>query len=301
MNFDWMQKGRVLVLGARGMLGQELVRVLGERKPEGRVFAWDVDELDICDESAVRVALSERAPAVVINAAAYTDVDGCETNQELAHAVNGAGPGNLARACIGIGAVLVHFGTDFVFDGLSGRPYRPMDAANPLSAYGRSKWEGEQAVRAAGCRHLIVRTSWLFGLGGRNFVEAILAKASAGEGLRVVDDQVGRPTLASDLAAGVVRLMDVGAAGTQHFANSGECSWYEFAKEIVQQAGMSVEVTPMKSSELGRPARRPAYSVLDTSGYEELTGDRPAPWTDALSRYLASRHSRSATAERISS
>lgn len=283
------------------MLGQELVELLRERMAGEGVIAWDIAELDICDEAAVRRSLGKVAPAVVINAAAYTDVDGCETHQELAHSANGVGPGHVARACVDIGASMVHFGTDFVFDGLARRPYRPMDAANPLSAYGRSKWEGEQAVRAAGGRYLIVRTSWLFGLGGRNFVEAILAKASAGEGLRVVDDQVGRPTLASDLAAGVLQLLDASAAGTVHFANSGECSWYEFAKEIVRQAGMSVEVTPMKSAELGRPARRPAYSVLDTSGYEEVTGDRPAHWTDALSRYLASRHSRSATAERISS
>lgn len=300
MNTNWTQQGRVLVLGARGMLGQELVKVLGERVAPEHLVAWDLDELDICDEASVRSALDELAPAVVINAAAYTDVDGCETNQEVARAANGEAPGYVAGACIGIGATMVHFGTDFVFDGQARRPYRPMDAANPLSVYGRSKWEGEEAIRQTGCRHLIVRTSWLFGLGGRNFVEAIRSKAISGERLRVVDDQVGRPTLASDLAVAVMRLLDHGAAGTLHYANSGACSWYEFAKEIVQQAGAAADVTPIKSAELGRPAHRPAYSVLDTSGYEELTNDHPAPWKDALSRYLAARDSQGARAERIS-
>ena len=169
----------------------------------GRLVGVDVDELDITDRSAIRSAVADLKPALVVNAAAYTDVDGCESNVEQAMAVNGRAPGFIAEACSATGALLVHYSTDFVFDGSAQRPYQPDDMAKPLSAYGQSKWAGEEAVRQSGCRQLIVRTSWLFGPAGRNFVEAILARAKSGEPLRVVTDQVGRPTLAADLAAGL--------------------------------------------------------------------------------------------------
>ncbi len=246
---DWTA-GRVLVLGAEGMLGRDLMAVFGKQLGDGAnedLVGWDLAELDIRDCEAVYSALSELRPGIVVNAAAYTDVDGCETNIELATAVNGQAPGHVARVCHEIGAMLVHFGTDFVFDGESERPYHEDDAANPLSVYGRSKWEGERAIGNAGCRHLIVRTSWLFGPGGRNFVEAILLRAKSGEPLRVVTDQVGRPTLAADLAEAVVRLLDAGAQGTVHFANSGQCSWFEFAQEIVRQAGLATTVQSITS------------------------------------------------------
>ncbi|GAG34405.1 unnamed protein product, partial [marine sediment metagenome] len=176
-----------------------------------------------------------------------------------------------------------------IFDGRAERPYKPEDEANPLSVYGRSKWEGEQAIRAASCRHLVVRTSWLFGPLGHNFVEAILTRARAGGSLKVVIDQVGRPTLAADLAEAVVRLLDAGAFGAVHFANSGQCSWFEFAQEIIRQARLDVPLSGITSEKVDRPAPRPAYSVLDTSRYVELTGHTPAPWTDALKRYPAAR------------
>jgi dTDP-4-dehydrorhamnose reductase len=283
--------GETLVLGAAGMLGHELMpRLVRRAEAEGtRVTGWDVAELDIRDAAAVQDALHALKPRVVINAAAYTDVDGCETHVDLALAVNGEAPGHLARACAAVGATLVHFGTDFIFDGLSDRPYQPGDAARPLSVYGQSKWAGEEAVRAAGGAHLIVRTSWLFGPAGRNFVEAILSKAHAGDTLRVVTDQVGRPTLAGDLADAVLRLLDAGATGRVHFANSGSCSWFEFAREILHAAGLEPTVEPLTSVELGRPARRPAYSVLDTATYTRITGAEPPAWRDALRRYLEQR------------
>ncbi len=287
-HLDWASRS-VLVLGARGMLGRELVDEFRKRLDDTagqRVVGWDLAELDIRDRDAVFKALRGLHPSAVINAAAYTDVDGCETNIEEAMAVNAKGPGHIAEACAEIGATLVHFGTDFIFGGRTDRPYRPDDRANPLSVYGRSKWEGEKAIRAAGRYHLIVRTSWLFGRHGRNFAEAILARARAGQSLSVVADQIGRPTLACDLAEAVVRLLDAWALGTFHFANSGQCSWFEFAKEIVKQAGIDAPVQPITSEQLNRPARRPAYSVLDTSRYVELTGHVPAPWQDALGRYL---------------
>ena len=282
-------EGKVLLLGAKGMLGQELATVLSERlgtSAVDRLLCWDEPELDIRDEVAVRGALVEVRPAVVINAAAYTDVDGCESNERLAMAVNADGPRQLALACREIGAKLVHFSTDFVFDGGSDTPYQPDATARPLSVYGRSKWEGERGIEEAGCEHLTIRTSWLFGRHGRNFVEAILERAGAGEPLSVVDDQVGRPTLAADLAEAVLRLLDAGTTGTVHFANKGSCSWFEFAKKIVELADCDVSVDPITTAALARPARRPAYSVLGTESYEEATGHRPAPWQEGLARYL---------------
>ncbi len=285
---DWM-RGPVLVFGAEGMLGRELMALFRLRLGDGadqRLVGWDIADLDIRDRDAVLRSLERLKPSAVVNAAAYTDVDGCEMNIELAMDVNGKAPAHIAQGCSEIGAILVHFSTDFIFDGRSDRPYSPEDEANPLSVYGRSKWEGEQAVRASGCCHLIVRTLWLFGPHGHNFVEAILSRTKAGEPLRVVTDEIGSPTLAADLAEAVVRLLDAGAQGTVHFANLGHCSWFEFAQEIVRQAGLATPVQPITSNQLGRPARRPCYSVLDSTTYIELTGHRPQLWQDALTVYF---------------
>lgn len=281
--------GSVLLLGARGMLGCALADRLAARRARGEVAdlaCWDIQELDICDAAAVGRTIDQLQPNLVINCAAYTDVDGCEANAETAMAVNGAAPGHVAQACARAGALCVHLSTDFVFDGASRRPYRPDDAPHPLSVYGRSKLAGERAVAEAAGMYLIVRTSWLFGPRGRNFVEAILRRAEQGEALRVVEDQVGRPTFAGDLADAILRLVDLGARGVYHFANAGACSWHEFAGRIVALAGYRVPVAAISSRELGRPARRPAYSVLDTGDYERLTGAAPAHWEDALERYL---------------
>ena len=291
---DW-SAGNVLVLGAAGMLGHELTRTFHAwAEASGQsVAGWDIADLDIRDRGAVMGTIGELKPQLVVNAAAHTDVDGCETDLAQALAVNAQAPGHLARACDSVGALLVHIGTDFIFDGSQTRPYRPDAAANPLSVYGRSKWKGEQAIRAALDRHLIVRSSWMFGPHGRNFVEAILAQAASAKPLRVVHDQIGSPTLAADLADAVIRLVDAGAQGTFHFANAGWCSWFEFAKEILNQTGVDRDVEPITSEQLGRPARRPAYSVLDSGKYTEATGARPAPWQDALRSYLDGKRCRS--------
>jgi dTDP-4-dehydrorhamnose reductase len=288
----------VVVLGAKGMLGRDLVSILRERLDDAagdRVVAWDKDELDMTCSGAIVETLGRIAPGVVINCAAYTNVDGCESNVDEAMAINAVAPALLGEACRSVGALLVHISTDFIFDGRSRRPYRPDDAANPLSVYGRSKWEGEEAVHASGCRSLIVRTSWLYGVHGRNFVEAILQKAKTGESLRVVDDQVGRPTFTVDLSDALVRLLDVGAEGVVHFANDGECSWNVFAKAIVELAGLNTSVAAISSGELDRPAKRPAYSVLDLSNYQKLTNHAPRSWREALAEYMVRREVNEAT------
>lgn len=290
---DWA-RGGVLVLGAGGMLGRTLVSAIGARlgsDQQGQLHSKTSKESDIRDQHAVHALIAELHPTTVLNAAAYTDVDGCEANREIAEATNGLGPAHIAAACRRAGSVMVHFSTDYVFDGLSQRPYRPEDQASPQSAYGRSKWMGEQAVLESSCAFLTIRTSWLYGLGKRNFVEAIAARAETGEPLDVVSDQIGRPTYAADLADAVLRLLDHAFRGTTHFANEGACSWFEFAQEIVRQVGAKATVRSITTEALDRPAHRPAYSVLDTSGYVESTGDHPAPWQDALRRYLSA-HSR---------
>lgn len=282
-------KTPIFVLGAGGMLGSELAARLGATlEPEQFVLAKKSD-LDVTDHDAVRKTLIAAKPAVVINCAAYTDVDGCESKTEHAMRVNGTAPGAIGQACQSIAAKLVHIGTDFIFDGRSRRPYTPESRANPLSAYGRSKWAGEEAIIASRCRHLIVRTSWLFGACGKNFVEAILSRAESGQPLRVVDDQTGRPTHAGDLADALLSLIEKDAEGIYHFANAEACTWNEFAKAIVEAAGIAAEVGTMSTAELGRPATRPAYSVLDTTAYERLTGNHPRSWREALPGYMDER------------
>lgn len=270
--------------GAGGMLGGKIVQRLAPR-----VAPFSSGDMDIRNLEAVFRTLEQASPAVVINAAAYTDVDGCEANEKHAMQVNAVGPTNLALACRELGAKLVQISTDFVFDGKGRRPYHPDDPANPISAYGRSKAAGELAIRESGCQYLIVRTSWLFGTGGKNFVDAILRRAEGGEPLRVVNDQVGRPTYADDLADALAHLIDCEAESTVHFANAGQCSWYEFAGAILDAAGCVAPVEPIRSEELNRPARRPAYSVLNCSGYTRLTGHHPRPWQSALQDYLQAR------------
>ena len=286
----WAQ-GTVVVLGAGGMLARDLIPRLQERVRQagGNVLAWGRSELDITDRESVRDRIERAAPCVVINCAAYTNVDGCETNTAKAKEVNGQAPGYLAGACQAADALLVHYSTDFVFDGQLRQPYRIDDRTNPLSAYGSSKLEGERAITSQGCRFLIIRTSWLYGPHGRNFVEAILGKAQKSEPLQVVDDQVGRPTYTADLSEATVRLLDAQARGITHFANSGQCSWHEFAVEIVRQAGLSTPVGTLSSRELGRPAQRPAYSVLDLSSYEKSASATPRHWKEALGDFVQRR------------
>ncbi len=301
---------RIAIIGAAGMLGRELLHACaaeagargkgGERPsceagispspplplPPSLCLPFDLPDLDITNPDQVSRTLNEVRPDVVINAAAYTDVDACEQNQDLAESVNAAGPANLARACRDLGSRLIHISTDYVFDGRATRPYRPDDPVAPINVYGRTKQHGEQRVRETLPDHLIVRTSWLHAPHGKNFVNTILRLAAQKPELRVVDDQVGCPTYAADLADALLTLARSDARGTFHFCNAGVCSWYAFAREILRQAGLSTPVFPTTTADFPRPAPRPAYSVLDTSTFTQLTGQPPRPWQEALADSL---------------
>ena len=276
-----------LVLGAGGMLGTAVARLLERRYP-ATVSATRA-EADVTDRFRLAAEVERLQPTVVINCAAYTDVDGCEVDADRARRVNIEGAENVARAAAGSGCRLVHVSTDFVFDGGSRRPYREDDPTGPLSVYGRSKLEGEQRAAEAAADHLIVRSSWLFGRGRANFVDAIRARAASGPVLKVVSDQVGSPTFVEDLAEALLRLLRVERRGVVHFANAGSCSRLDLARAIIEALGTAATARPqpITTEEAGRLAARPAYSALDTSLYTLLTGTAPRPWKDALRAYLA--------------
>lgn len=251
---------------------------------EARGTAWDapgLDRLDLRDGRSIEAVMS-RGYRLVINCAAYTDVDGAESDEATATAVNATGVGILARCCRDCGAMLVHYSTDYIFDGRSDRPYRVDDQPCPLGAYGRSKALGERLIIESGCEHLIIRTSWLYAPWGKNFVRTIARLAREGRSpLRVVNDQRGRPTSAEHLARITAALIDRGVRGIWHVTDGGECTWFELAREIVAATGAGVDVQPQTTAQLGRPAPRPAYSVLDISATERLLGPMPH-WKENL-------------------
>lgn len=281
-----------LITGAGGMLGTDLRDALTSRGED--VVALTRSDLDITDSRLVNDALAAHAPDVVVNCAAFTQVDRAEEQTSLANAINGSAVELIASAANAVGALLVQISTDFVFDGRSDRPYEVTDPAAPLSSYGRSKFLGEVAARHAK-KHLVVRTSWLFGENGPNFVEAIRRQIDKGtDPLRVVEDQRGRPTYTPHLADAVIRLARLAyesdvARGIVHYADADECSWYDFARAIVEESGATVSVKPVTTDEFPRPAKRPAYSVLSTERYERLTGVKPASWREGLREYLGTK------------
>jgi dTDP-4-dehydrorhamnose reductase len=289
---------KVWVAGAGGMLGSALVERLNELgvslSPTGR-------ELDVRDRSAVTSFAERERPTHVVNATGYTRVDDAEAEEDAAHATNALGAENLARAALQGGARFVHVSTDYVFDGSENEPYREDAARNPQSAYGRTKLDGERRVlgiASADERAYVVRTSWLFGEHGRNFVATVLGLLATRNELRMVADQVGRPTYTRDLASVLLELAGVGgsntarAAGVYHFANHGVVSWHGFAvaiRELALELGFPVRargVEPVTAAEFPRPARRPAYSVLDTARVEAALGRSPRPFQSALRDYL---------------
>lgn len=273
----------ILVVGANGMLGRDLMALLGSR-----ARGVDIDDIDITDLQSTERVVRALHPSVVVNCAAYTDVDGCEANVETAMQVNGEGVGHLAMATRTIGARLVQISTDYVFDGAKGSPYLEDDPPCPLNVYGESKLAGEMNA-AVNPDHLIVRTQWLYGRHGKNFVETMLRLAREKDELTVVDDQIGSPTWTVDLARAIVALIDTGCRGIYHAANAGFCSWNGFARAIFQETGVDIPVHGMTTDQLNRPARRPLYSTLDCAKLEQDAGFRPQPWRDALRAYLDER------------
>jgi dTDP-4-dehydrorhamnose reductase len=272
---------RIVVLGATGMLGTDVVAAAAR---EHEVVGLSEQETDILDVAALEHAVEAHRPQAVVNCAAYTDVDGAEANEDTAMAVNAVGALNVAEAAAEVGATVVYPSTDYVFDGSKREPYVESDPVSPRSAYGRSKLEGEVAT-ATVPRHLIVRTAWLFGTHGRNFVEAMFGAADRGL-LKVVDDQVGCPTYTRHLAAAILRMLEADTTGIVHAAGAGQCSWYEFAREIFERAGIEVELSPCTTAEYPRPAPRPAYSVLRS---ERPDAPRLPAWKRGLEAYLAER------------
>jgi dTDP-4-dehydrorhamnose reductase len=271
------------------MLARDLRAALAERGNEFQVVAPTRAKLDVTNAEHVRGVMASYRPAIVFNCAAFTKVDLCETDPR-AQEVNADAVASIAASCAKSGARLVHVSTDFVFDGEKGSPYVEEDPTNPLSAYGRTKREGEErALEAPGA--LVVRSSWLFGNRGPNFVDAMLKQAEEGKKtVRVVSDQVGRPTATTDLAEALLALADARASGIVHYANAGEVSWHEFAREIYRLAGHGdVDVEAITGADLARPAIRPAYSVLSTRKYEATTGRVPRDFREPLAEYLARR------------
>jgi dTDP-4-dehydrorhamnose reductase len=272
-----------MVTGAAGMLGRDLVSAAAAAGHE--LIAVGHAELDITDAGGVEAAVLDARADAVLNCAAWTDVDGAETRAEEAFAVNGSGAGNVAAAAAAAGAWIVHVSTDYVFSGEKRSPYLESDATDPRSEYGRGKLAGERAVaEAAPAGHTIVRSSWLFGTGGPCFPATIVRAGSERDQLTVVDDQAGSPTFTGHLAPALLALAEDPMPGIVHVAGAGSCSWYDFALEIVRLAGLGCEVLPGSTAELGRPAPRPAYSVLGT---EREATPRLPEWQEGLQAFLA--------------
>jgi dTDP-4-dehydrorhamnose reductase len=270
---------RVLLAGAEGQLGRVLRSGFGSHE----VIAPSEAELDICDRRRVEEALDRARPDLLLNAAAYTDVDGAESDPEAAFAGNARGPGILAVASERRGIPILHLSTDYVFDGEAGRPYDERDETGPCSVYGRSKLEGEEAVRHANPRHFVVRTSWLYAAEGRNFPLTMLELAEGPE-VRVVSDQFGSPTFAPHLRAGLLELLEAGSWGTYHLAGRGVASWYEFASALYGELGIGTPVRPVATSEFPRPAKRPRFSALDTVQEPRIL---LPPWREGLTAFAA--------------
>jgi dTDP-4-dehydrorhamnose reductase len=270
------------------MLGRDLMGILPSSLPKDEIFGWDIEEIDIREEKNTLFKIEKLRPDIVINLAAYTDVDGCESDEEKAFAINAEGAKHAALAALKCRAKMVYLSTDYVFDGNKREPYLETDAPHPLNVYGRSKLKGEQYVQELLESALIIRTQWLYGKYGKNFVSSILRRASERRVLSIVNDQIGSPTYTLDLAKAIVVLIEYDARGVYHVANSDLCTWYTFGQAILKLWGMNkVRVIPISSKELGRPAIRPSYSVLNCQKLKKETGLTLRPWSEALKDYLA--------------
>ncbi len=286
---------RILLVGAKGQLGRELSACFGRGytelgvpellKSENTVREIDIDELDISDLAAVRRVMGDGYD-LVINCAAYTNVNKCETERDLAFLANAIGPRNLAVASEECGARLIHVSTDYVFSGEGSVPYTEYDACDPRSVYGKTKHLGEEYIKQFCDRYFILRTAWLYGYYGNNFVKTMMKINRENGASRVVCDQRGNPTNAADLAHHILKLATTEEYGVYHATGAGECSWYEFTKKIVEYAGIEAEVSPCTTEEYPTPAKRPAYSSLDNMMLRVTVGDEFRPWEEALSCFM---------------
>jgi dTDP-4-dehydrorhamnose reductase len=275
---------KFLIAGARGQLATDLINLLEKRSADYRAF--DELALDITSPSHVRNAMEVYRPDVVINCAAYNAVDDAEKDWRKAFSINGVGVRNLAVECSRTNSVLVHFGTDFVFDGTKGSPYTIVDSPNPISRYGESKLLGEMYARELTEKFFLVRLSWVFGGGEYSFPKKVLQWASKNTGLRIVDDQVASPAYAGHLAGAILSLIETGAFGLYHMTNAGHCSRYEWAKFVLEKTGWQGELTPAKSEEFKTAAKRPAFSVLENFPLEETIGFNLPSWQEATEEFL---------------
>ncbi len=285
-----LKRGPIALIGAGGQLGQDLQKLL----PKESLHAFRRPELDVLDFARVREILVRLSPSIVINTTAFNRLDDCEREVASAFSVNAFAVRNLAEVCRELGRPLVHFSTDYVFDGLKGTPYLEGDPPLPLSVYGASKLLGESLIRATWEQHFIVRTSALFGVSGSsgkggNFVETMLRLARDKKPIRVVSDQVTSPTFTGDLAAAALKFVEGIPFGTYHLTNSGSASWFDFAQAIFKSSGLSPDLSPTSSKDFGAPARRPAYSVLENQKWKTLGFEPLAPWEEGLKRYLEQR------------
>ncbi len=275
---------KVLIVGCRGMLGTDLMTAFSRCH---EVIGLDRPEIDIARPEQCLARAKDLHPAVLINAAAFTRVDDCETHEEEAYLVNGYGAGNLSKAAAATDSLLVHYSTDYVFDGHKKGAYLEEDAPNPQSVYGKSKLLGETLIRQNCSNHLIIRISWLFGPNGSNFIKTILDLAKTGSRLRVVDDQKGSPTYTRDVAEHTLRMIEAGCRSTYHLSNSGSCSWFELASRALEWAGFEgIPIAPVSTSEFPRPAPRPANSVLACARLEQDGLPMMRPWQAAVREYI---------------
>lgn len=285
-----MEKRRIAVFGASGMLGRRVIEALGaDETGMLSVMGFSSADCDIADEAAVMETVGRNTPGVIVNCAAYTAVDKAESEPETADRVNRLGAAHLAKAAKETGSLLIHVSTDYVFDGTSGLPYTEDMPTAPLGAYGRTKLRGEEAITASGCKHVIIRTQWLYDSEGKNFFLTMLRLMGERDKLNVVDDQTGSPTYAVDLACAIATVADRydGQDGIYHFSNEGECTWYDFALSIAQLANAKTKVNPIPTEQYPTPARRPHYSTLSKGKIASTFGVSVSHWRDGLNRCFA--------------
>ena len=275
---------KVLVTGVKGQLGYDVVNELEKRGMTA--IGVDIDEMDITDAVSVNKVIKEAAPDAVIHCAAYTAVDAAEDNVELCRKVNAEGTANIAEVCKELDIKMMYISTDYVFDGQGERPWEPDDERHPLNVYGQTKYEGEVAVTDALDKYFIVRIAWVFGVNGKNFIKAILNKAKTVDTLTVVNDQFGSPTYTYDLARLLVDMIQTEKYGFYHATNEGICTWYEFACEIIRQAGMDAKVLPVSADQYPAKAKRPTNSRMSKEKLTENGFEKLPAWQDALKRYL---------------